>query len=76
MAALQPHVRWHRGSILGPLLFIIYMDQLCPIPLSCSARFQLYTDDSLFSKLVMDNNNVLDLQTDIDSIHLQLQGLH
>ena len=48
-------------SILGPLLFIVYMDQLCSIPLSHSARLQLYADDILLYKPVKDDSYVCDI---------------
>ena len=59
-----------QGSILGPLLFSIYIDQLCSIPLSSSSRLQLYADDTLLYKPIDRHNvsDVADLQIDIDSI--------
>ena len=39
-----------QGSILGPLLFSIYVDQLCSIPLSTTSKIQLYADD-IFTNL-------------------------
>ena len=55
---------------MGPLLFSIYIDQLCSIPLSSSSKFQLYADDILLYKPIDHNNvsNVADLQSDINLI--------
>ena len=68
-----------QGSILGPLLFSIYIDQLCSIPLSSSSKLQLYADDILLYKPIDRNilSDVADLQIDIDSIaaRVKLLGL-
>ncbi len=36
-----------QGSIIGPLLFIIYMIGLCNVSLSASSKLILYSDDIL-----------------------------
>ena len=38
-----------QGSILGPLLFIICLDDLSSVPLLSSAKLTMYTDDILLS---------------------------
>ena len=38
-----------RGSILGPLLFIIYLNGLSSVPLLSSAKLTMYADDILLS---------------------------
>ena len=38
-----------QGSILGPLLFIIYLNGLSSVPLLSSAKLTMYTDDILLS---------------------------
>ncbi len=36
-----------QGSILGPLLFLIYIDNITKMDLSAGSRFVLYADDIL-----------------------------
>ena len=69
-----------QGSMLGPLLFSIYIDQLCSIPLSTTSKIQLYTDDILLHKPVGKDCtlDVANFQRDIDSVAawVNLSGLH
>ena len=59
-----------QGSILGPLLFIIYINGLSNIPLSSTAKLILYTDDILLS-LPCNNyspSDILLIQHNIDLV--------
>ena len=68
-----------QGSILGPLLFSIYIDQLCNIPLSATSKIQLYADDILLHKPIGrdSTSDVANLQSDINSVAawVKLSGL-
>ena len=35
------------GSVLGPLLFLMYIDDICTLALSESSKLSLYADDML-----------------------------
>ena len=69
-----------QGSILGPLLFSIYIDQLCSIPLSTTFKIQLYADDILLHKPIGRDctSDIANLQRDIDSVTawVKLSGVH
>ena len=57
-----------QGSILGPLLFIIFINGLCNVTLSPTARLIMYADDIL---LFQPYNSVSDfslIQSNIDSV--------
>ena len=41
-----------QGSVLGPLLFLIYIDGLARLPLSTHSKIYLYADDVLLYKLI------------------------
>ncbi len=55
-------------SILGPLLFSLYIDPLTRIPLSPGSQLLLYADDILLYSPIRNEFDVLDLQGDIDAI--------
>ena len=56
-----------QGSILGPLLFIIFMDSISKVPLLSNAKLYLYADDIV---LFMPLNNTRDVHTLQDNINL------
>ena len=53
-----------QGSILGPLLFIMFMNSLTKVPLSDNTKLILYADDILLYKPV--NSDAF--QQDVNSI--------
>ena len=59
-----------QGSVLGLLLFLIYINTLTYIPLSDSTRLILYADDLLIYKPILTETSHLQLQSDINSISL------
>jgi len=59
-----------QGTILGPLLFIIYIKDLPEVCKNLCSIF-LYADDAKLYKHVLQDENHTDLQTAIDSISIQ-----
>ena len=57
-----------QGSILGPLLYIIFMNSISKHTLSSGARLVLYADDILLYKPVNSEKDCDSLQNDVDSI--------
>ncbi len=66
-----------QGSILGPLLFSIYMDPLTRISLSPGSQLLLYADDILLYRPIHHQQDVPALQSDINAISnwIALAGL-
>ena len=57
-----------QGSILGPLIFIVYINSLAHLNISHGSTIVLYADDILLHRtLVTSNDNAL-LQSDVDTI--------
>ena len=57
-----------QGSVLGPLLFLIYMDSILSLELSGTSKISLYADDVLLYKPIIDETSFDELQADINSI--------
>ena len=57
-----------QGSILGPLLFIIYINGLSNLPLLSSANLTMYADAILLSHPLNSSSDLPLLQANIDSI--------
>ena len=65
-----------QGSVLGPLLFLLYIDDVASQQLSVNCMINLFADDMLLFKPV---NSALDLhrlQGDIDTIKAWADGNH
>ena len=58
-----------QGSILGPLLFIIFMNSLTGLPLSPNTKLLLYADDILLYKPINSQEDSSAFQQDVDSIN-------
>ena len=57
-----------QGSILGPLLFIIYVDPVFVADLSPGTQLVVYADDMLLYRPIRCTQDLVDLQSDTDKI--------
>ena len=56
-----------QGSVLGPLLFIIYINDISMVPLSVGSML-LYADDSMLYRPICTPDDYIQLQMDIDKL--------
>ena len=57
-------------SVLGPLVFLIYIDDVTTCNLSVGSKLSLYADDMLLYKPIRVDGDYADLQSDIDSLKI------
>ena len=57
-----------QGSVLGPLLSLLYIDSLAPLPLSEGSQCVLYADDLLLFRCINANEDFSHLQHDISLV--------
>ena len=55
-----------QGSILGPLLFILYMDSINNVTLSPNSKLLLYADDILLYSPIQQPSDFATFQSDVD----------
>ena len=53
-----------QGSVLGPLLFLIYIDDITSLQLSEGTKLSLYADDMLLYKTISSDTDYVELQQD------------
>ena len=58
-----------QGSVLGPLLFLIYIDTIPTLHLSEGNKLSLYADDILLYKIISSTEDYVHLQYDIDQVY-------
>ena len=57
-----------QGSILGPLLFLTHINDLCNIPLSPGTKLMLYADDIMLFKPISAPHEAALLQADVNLV--------
>jgi hypothetical protein len=57
-----------RGSILGPSLFLAYINSIASTPLSPGPKIILYVDDIVLIHPLWSDSSILSLQNDVDQI--------
>jgi len=58
-----------QGSILGPLLFLTYINDLCNIPLSPGTKLMMFADDIMLFKLISTPYDATLFQADVNLVN-------
>ena len=59
-----------QGSVLGPLLFLIYINGIAELPLSPGSKLVIYADDVLLYRPIRQASDFQLLQQDVDALGL------
>ena len=65
-----------QGSVLGPLLFLTYINCVANLRLSEGTRLSLYADDILLWKPIKQDSDYIHLQADLNLISSNISNLH
>ena len=65
-----------QGSVLGPLLFIIYIDSINDTKLSVDSKTSQYADDMILTKSIRSTADFAELQADIYSLNTWVTDNH
>ena len=65
-----------QGSVLGPLLFLVYINCVCSLPLTSGSKLTMYADDILLFKPIYCPEDYRYLQQDIDAINGCTRACH
>ncbi len=57
-----------QGSVLSPLLFLIYVNDLCNVTLSHGSKVTMYADNLVLYKVIDIDSALICLQDDINNI--------
>ena len=63
-----------QGSVLGPLLFIMFIDDISTLKLSSSSKLVLYADDIVLYKVLQSNSELLQLNSGRPKLNQQMVG--
>ena len=58
-----------QGSVLGPLLFLTFINNLCHIPFSSGSKLVLYVDDTTLYKPIDSRHEFEAFQEDVNKIY-------
>ena len=58
-----------QGSVLGPLLFITYINQVTDV-ISQASKLNMFADDMALYRVITSSNDYVDLQNDITEVSI------
>ena len=65
-----------QGSILGPLLFLTYINDLCNIPLSPGTKLMLFADNIMLFKPISASHDAALFQADVNLVNDWVSNNH